>query len=97
MKTFLLFFFVVALALPSCTSLGSHTAVYYPNGQLAYETVQDSTGHMVHIKNGAFTFTEKDVTSTHSTSITAHGNANEQFINALGKAAGPIIQDFVKP
>lgn len=93
MKPFLAVFLCSTFA--ACAPLiGSHTAIYYPSGHLAFETNADASGLSVNILGvgsmGA-------LTNTHSTAIHARGDAYSQFVTAAGAAVGNGAKTFVKP
>ena len=74
-----------------CTQLGSHTIFYYPDGHKAFETDADATGLAVKVKGvGSLTA----LTHSHSSPITAHGNANAQVLQAAGDAVGVGARAF---
>lgn len=89
--------FFSSVVLTGCgglTGLGTHTTMYYQNGQKAFETAGDNVGIEVDMPNaGKF----KAATNTHSTTVIAHGTAYSGFVTSAGNALGTGARAFVRP
>lgn len=98
MKPLLLVIVLGTLPLCSCSTFGTGTTMYYPDGHRAFATSGDNTGIEVNMP-GAGSF--KALTNTHSSVVASRGSAYSQVIqtagDAVSKAGGTFAKTAIKP